>query len=127
MCAEDRSVYLWSIFGPAEVDTYGLNEGRTYCDILKIPSARYDAVSCFVSLEHCIDPALIVKAACQALTPKGLFVASVPAVDGVLDVKPHHTWYWAGWSLQRMLKCNGFSVFASLEYANILYVLSTRA
>lgn len=127
MCAEDRSVYFWSIFGPAEVDTYGLNEGRTYSSLLKIPSACYDAVSCFVSLEHCIDPALIVKAACQVLKSEGLFIASVPAVGVDLDVKPHHTWYWAGWSLQRMLKRHGFCVFASLEYVGILYVLSTRA
>lgn len=78
-------------------------------------SGKYQTVTCFQVLEHVSDPAGLLKAISECLTPGGRAIISVPAedsllglsTDGLFNLPPHHVTFWTDAALREALTRSG--------------------
>jgi 2-polyprenyl-3-methyl-5-hydroxy-6-metoxy-1,4-benzoquinol methylase len=84
---------------------------------------RFDVVTTFQVLEHVEDPLGFFRSCLNVLKPGGLFIVSVPNLNGYLGARentplnlfPHHLTWWSLRSLNRMGNDNGLILVDYLE------------
>lgn len=97
------------------------------------PSDYFDAVTCFQSLEHVIDPAIYIKEYFRVLRPGGVLIISVPNFKGITTsllksryyyVQKDHLSYFSPRSLKLLLEINKFKILKiktrGIDFINII-------
>lgn len=101
----------WTV---TEVDGVGAAEALTP------PAGAYDAVVGWQTLEHCLDPAAVLRMAHTALAPAGWLILSVPNIRSVERWRsgagwtawqvPVHLWHFSPRTLRQLVERCGFRV-----------------
>ncbi|TVP61434.1 MAG: class I SAM-dependent methyltransferase, partial [Nodularia sp. (in: Bacteria)] len=108
------------------LDQPGLLADKTYPSI--------DAIVCFETLEHLINPTSVLEQFSQLLSPGGFLICSVPNVlyeprdDAGLPTNSCHKQFFSYQSLSRLLEQNGLRVNFRVgqAWSNILFKRETQ-
>ena len=102
-----------SLFAPHAAEYVGVDVGENLnadlvgaAERLPVPDASFDVVLCTQVLEHCDDPAAVVRELRRVVAPGGRVLASTHGVY-VYHPRPHDRWRWTHEGLDQLFGMNG--------------------
>jgi SAM-dependent methyltransferase len=90
---------------------------RGQAEALPVADATFDLVLCIQVLEHCDDPAAVVRELRRVAAPGGRVLASTHGVQ-VFHPSPEDHWRWTHTGLERLFSTNGDWAALSIEAAS---------